>query len=145
MAFPEPVAGLVIRYSYLWWDEHARGREEGTKDRPCAVVLVMTNHDDERVVTVLPISHAPPADLKLAVEIPAPVKQRLKLDVERSWVVLTEANRFIWPGPDLRPSKPGDLASVGYGLLPSALFEEIRTKFIAAIRARRASFVPRSD
>ena len=105
----------------------------------------MTTHEDgERVVTVLPISHAPPADPKLAVEIPAPVKRRLKLDDERSWVVLTEANRFIWPGPDLRPLTPGDSASVGYGPLPFALFEEIRTKFIAAIKTRRASIVPRT-
>ncbi len=145
MAFPEPVPGLVIRYSYLWAEEHKRGREEGVKDRPCAVILVTTNEDDERVVTVLAVSHAPPADPKLAVEIPAAVKRRLKLDDERSWVVLTEANRFIWPGPDLRPSKPGDSASVAYGPLPFALFEEIRTKFIAAIRARRASVVRRSE
>ncbi len=145
MAFPEPAPGLVIRYSYLWAAEHQRGQEEGVKHRPCAVVLVTTREDDERVVTVLPISHAPPADPKLAVEIPAPVKRRLKLDDERSWVVLTEANRFIWPGPDLRPAKPGDSASVGYGPLPFALFEEIRIKFIAAIRARRASVVPRSE
>jgi hypothetical protein len=143
--FPEPAPGLVIRYSYLWAEEHRRGQEEGVKDRPCAVILVTTNEDDERVVTVLPISHAPPVDPKLAVEIPAPVKRRLKLDDERSWVVLTEANRFIWPGPDLRPSKPGDAASVGYGPLPFALFEQIRTKFVAAIRAKRTSVVPRSE
>lgn len=145
MAFPEPVPGLVIRYSYLWMEEHKRGQEEGVKGRPCAVILVTTNEDDDRWVTVLPISHTPPADPRVAVEIPTPVKRRLKLDDERSWVVLTEANRFIWPGPDLRPSKPGDSASVGYGPLPFALFEEIRTKFIAAIRAKRASVVSRSE
>jgi hypothetical protein len=145
VAFPEPVPGLVIRYSYLWMEEHKRGQEEGVKDRPCAVILVSVNEDDERVVTVLPISHSPPADPALAVEIPAPVKRRLKLDDERSWVVLTEANRFIWPGPDLRPLAPGDSASVGYGPLPFALFEETRSKFIAAIRAKRASVVPRGE
>jgi hypothetical protein len=145
VAFPEPVPGLVIRYSYLWAEEHKRGREEGVKDRPCAVILVTVNEDDERVVTVLPISHSPPAEPDSAVEIPALVKRRLKLDDERSWVMLTEANRFIWPGPDLRPSTPGDSASVGYGPLPFTLFEEIRTRFIAAIRARRASVVPRSE
>ena len=115
------------------------------KDRPCAVILVTTCENNERVVTVLPISDAPPADPKLAVEIPTLVKRRLKLDDERSWVVLTEANRFIWPGPDLRPSRPRDAASVGYGPLPFALFEEIRTKFIAAIRAKRTSVVARSE
>jgi hypothetical protein len=145
VAFPEPAPGLVIRYSYLWAEEHKRGQDEGVKDRPCPVIVVTANDDDERVVTVLPISHSPPADPALAVEIPASVKRRLKLDDERSWVVLTEVNRFIWPGPDLRPSKPGDSASVGYGPLPFALFEEIRTKFIAAIRAKRARVVPRSE
>jgi hypothetical protein len=145
VAFPEPAPGLVIRYSYLWAEEYKRGREEGVKDRPCAVVLVTTVEDDERAVTVLPISHAPPANPMLAVEIPALVKRRLKLDDERSWVVLTEANRFFWPGPDLRLPTPGDSASVAYGPLPFALFEEIRTKFIAAIRAKRASVVPRSE
>jgi hypothetical protein len=144
VAFPEAAPGLVIRYSYLWAEEHRRGREEGVKDRPCAVILVTMNDDDERLVTVLPISHSPPPDPALAVEIPASVKRRLKLDDERSWVVLTEANRFVWPGPDLRPSRPGDSASVGYGPLPFALFEEIRTKFIAAIRTKSASVVPRS-
>ena len=145
MAFPEPAPGLVVRYSYLWVQEYNRGQEEGVKDRPCAAILATANQDDEQVVTVLPISHSPPADPNLAVEIPALVKRRLKLDDERSWVVLTEANRFIWPGPDLRPVTPGDSASVGYGPLPFALFEEIRTKFIAAIRAKRASVVPRSE
>jgi PemK-like, MazF-like toxin of type II toxin-antitoxin system len=145
VALPEPVAGLVIRYSYLWAEEYRRGQEEGVKDRPCAVILVTAYEDDERVVTVLPISHTPPRDPTLAVEIPITVKRRLRLDDQRSWVVLTEANRFVWPGPDLRPSTPGDLAGVAYGPLPFALFEEIRIKFIAAIKARRASIVPRTE
>lgn len=97
------------------------------------------------MVTVLPITHAPPSDPDLAVEIPLGVKRRLRLDDERSWVVLTEANRFIWPGPDLRPLRQNDAASVGYGLLPYALFETIRVKFIAAIRAKRTLLVARSE
>jgi hypothetical protein len=145
VAFPEPVAGLVISYSYLWAEEHKRGQEEGMKDRPCAIVLVTQDEDAERVVTVLPITHTPQADPALAVEIPAAVKQRLKLDDARSWIVLSEANRFIWPGPDLRPGTPGDAASVAYGPLPFALFEEVRTKLIAAIRAKRTRVVPRSE
>ncbi len=104
MAFPEPVPGLVVRYSYLWMEEHKRGREEGIKDRPCAIIFMAANEDGERIVTVLPVTHTPQANPNLAVEIPPVVKRRLKLDDERSWVVLTEANRFIWPGPDLRIS-----------------------------------------
>jgi hypothetical protein len=142
---PTPVPGLVIRYSYLWASEHARGQEEGVKDRPCAVVLATVDDAGAQVVTALPILHTPPADPSLAVEIPAAVKRRLRLDDYRSWVVLTEANRFVWPGPDLRPLTRGDAASVAYGPLPFALFEQIRLAFIAALRARAARTVPRTE
>ena len=145
MPLPEPVPGLVIHYSYLWREEHARGQEEGVKDRPCTVVLVTADEDGEQWVTVLPITHTPPPGPELAVEIPAATKRRLGLDDERSWVVLSEANRFLWPGPDVGPARPRDAATVAYGQLPYTLFEEIRTKFIAAIRARRAGVVRRSE
>jgi hypothetical protein len=145
VAFPVPVPGLVIRYSYLWASEHARGQEEGVKDRPCAVVLVTQDDGGDRLITVLPISHTPPEDTELAVELPLAVKRRLRLDDDRSWVVLTEANRFVWPGPDLRPFSPGDPASVAYGQLPYALLERIRLKFIAALKARKARAVRRTE
>lgn len=145
MAFPVPVPGLVIRYSYLWASEHARGQEEGVKDRPCAVVLTTADEAGDQVVTVLPISHTPPSNPLLAVEIPAVVKRRLKLDDERSWVVLAEANRFTWPGPDLRPLQPGNAQSTAYGFLPYSLFEDIRIKLIAALKGRAVSTVPRTQ
>jgi len=75
---------------------------------------------------VLPVTHAPPADPRLTVEIPPATKRGLGLDDMRSWVVLGKANRFVWPGPDLRPAKQGDAASVAYGALPYTLFEAIR-------------------
>lgn len=145
MTFPAPVPGLVIRYSYLWSSEHARGQEEGVKDRPCAVILVTTDEAGDQVVTVLPITHTPPVDPAFAIEIPPLTKQRLGLDSERSWVVLTEANRFLWPGPDLRPLTPGDPDSLAYGLLPHGLFEAIRQRFIEIIKARQARLVPRTE
>jgi hypothetical protein len=37
--------------------------------------------------------------MDFAVEIPAKVKERLALGQEQSWVVLSEWNEFIWPGP----------------------------------------------
>lgn len=97
------------------------------------------------MVTVLPISHTPPSNPLLAVEIPVAVKRRLKLDDERSWVVLTEANRFTWPGPDLRPLRPGDAQSTAYGPLPYGLFEEIRLKFITALRGQMPVAVARTE
>lgn len=143
MALPRPRNGLVIRYSFLWREDAARGREEGDKDRPCAVVLSTKDKAGQTVVVVLPITHTPPRDLSLAVAIPADTKRRLGLDDDRSWIVVTDANRFVWPGPDLRPRKPGDTASVAYGLLPAAVYEELVAKFIAAVEARLAAAVPR--
>lgn len=137
--------GLVIRYAYLWRSEHLRGQEEGMKDRPCSVVLVTTDNESDQIVTVLPITHTPPSNPDLAVEIPHATKRRLGLDDDRSWIVLTEANRFIWPGPDLRFSRTGDPASVSYGLLPRDLFKEVTRKLLDAVAARSVGVVPRTE
>ena len=114
------------------------------KDRPCAVILVTTEDEGQRIVTVLPITHAPPSNPALAVEIPHETKRRLGLDDERSWIVLTEANRFAWPGPDLRLAQPGNLESVACGLLPRTLFKEVTARLADAISARRVGVVPRT-
>jgi hypothetical protein len=106
---------------------------------------VTTDDEGDQVVTVLPITHTPPSDPALAVELPHATKRRLGLDDERSWIILTEANRFVWPGPDLRMTQAGDMASVAHGLLPSALFKEVAAKFVEIVRARRAKFVPRPE
>ncbi len=145
MPLPRPVPGLVIRYSYLWRQDFLRGLEEGHKDRPCAVILVSRSAQGEQVVTVLPISHSPASNPAEAIEISSATKLRLKLDSQRSWIVLTEANRFIWPGPDLRPSIPGDMTSVAYGLLPGALYEQMRSSFAALLRSRQSRVVIRES
>lgn len=145
MPLPAPVPGLVIRYSFLWGHEAKAGSEEGSKDRPCAVLLATTTKDGEQIVTVLPVTHTPPNDEKLAVEIPTGTKARLGLDDARSWIVLNEANRFQWPGPDLRPV-PGDKdANVAYGLLPAALYDLVRTKWLAAFDERNVGQVNRTS
>lgn len=116
--------GWIFRYSYLWDWQHREGREEGDKDRPCLVLaIVTTTEDGTPVVRVLPITHTPPANPADAIEIPAAVKNRLRLDHERSWIVLTESNRFTWPGPDLRNI---DTESGYYGALTPGLFAEVK-------------------
>jgi hypothetical protein len=119
--------------------------EDRRKDRPCAVILVTTDAKDGKIVTALPVTHSPPADPSLAVEIPPETKRRLGLDDERSWILLTEANRFAWPGPDLRPTAPGNSESVAYGLLPRKLFTEVITKFRDLVAERQARLVSRTE
>lgn len=145
MSWPDPRPGLVIRYSYLWQREHTGGREEGVKDRPCAIVVAIDGEDGDKTVYVLPITHAQPPDPADAVELPPTTKLRLGLDSERSWVVVSEGNSFIWPGPDLR-SRPGQgPESVAYGMLPPAIFNVVKQRFFTRVQARRAGVVKRTE
>jgi hypothetical protein len=131
--FPEPQVGLVISYSYLWFEESASGQIEGRKDRPCAIILAVdvpveaAGH--RKRVAVVPITHSEPRDPGIAVEIPLAVKKHLGLDSERSWVILDELNEFVWPGFDLRPVKGGD-GRVDYGLLPPRFFQLLIERFV---------------
>jgi len=140
---PAPRPNLVICYAYLWHGDHLRGQEEGSKDRPCVIVLTAPA-EGQTLVTVLPITHTPPGDPEEAVEIPLATKQRLGLDSEKSWVICSEVNRFVWPGPDLRPI-PGRFGDIVYGDLPYRLFEQIKQRVLALYTARRLRTVARSQ
>ena len=127
MTFPEPYPGLVIRYCYLWMREHEEGREEGAKDRPCAIVMAVTDEDGEWNVLVLPITHSPPPNPADAIEIP------------------TETNEFLWPGPDLRPVPGGDASTVAYGPLPPRFFAQVRNKFLERDRREKSTLIKRTE
>jgi hypothetical protein len=143
--WPVPQPGLVIRYSYLWESEAQKGREEGVKDRPCAIILVARDEDGDLRVQVLAVTHTPPADTSAAIEIPAVTKARLGLDSGRSWIIISELNEFIWPGPDLRPAVSGDLGSVAFGFLPPGLFRVVRERYLALHAARQVEIVHRTE
>ena len=145
MALPIPEPGLVIGYAYLWLAEYRQGREEGAKDRPCAIVLMATNDEGDTIVTVVPITHSSPTEQDDAVEIPAATKRRLGLDDAPSWIVVTEVNRFVWPGPDLRPASRAEPERFDYGLLPPLLFRQVRERLAASAASRRLKAVPRTD
>jgi hypothetical protein len=141
---PPPRPNLVIRYAYLWHADHLRGQEKGDKDRPCVIALTTAVAEGQTLVTVLPITHTPPGNPEEAVEIPLATKQRLGLDSEKSWVICSEINRFIWPGPDLRPI-PGRSGDIVYGDLPYRLFEQIKQRVLQLYTARRLRAVARSQ
>ena len=141
----EVKVGHVFRYAYLWDRESREGREEGGKDRPCLVLaIVAIQENGSLIVRVLPVTHTPPSDPSEAVEIPVRVKQRLGLDDDRSWIVLSESNRFAWPGPDLR-APPIETADGYYGPLPPSLFEAVKRGFVALARGGGHASVPRSE
>lgn len=124
LPLPAPFPGLVIRYSYLWRKDHLAD--------PCAIVLSTRTDGEDTVVTVAAITHTPPANAAMAVEIPLRVKQHLKLDSERSWIVCTEVNRFIWPGPDLS-CIPGSENSYSYGVLPPLFLKQVKRTLLQSL------------
>lgn len=128
MALALPKPGQVIRYAYLWWNEARRGRIEGSKDRPCSVVLTRRSEAGTTLIYVLPITHSLPQAPEAGVEIPFATKRRLGLDSERSWIITTELNRFVWPGPDIRALPSGEY-SFGYlpGKLLATVLEQVGT------------------
>lgn len=145
MPLPDPTPGLVIGYAYLWHEQARRGWQEGSKDRPCVIVLSTIQEELGTLVTVAPITHGPPKDPAAAIELPAATKRRLGLDDDRSWAVVSEVNRFRWPGPDLRPIAGTDPPSFSYGLLPAKLFQRIRERLIDLASRRGAPVVRRTE
>lgn len=139
-----PRAGDVIRYAYLWDDEAQAGRAEGVKDRPCAVVVRADDADASHLL-VVPITHTPPRDEADAVELPTATKRRLGLDDARSWIVIREANRFRWPGPDVRPLPGQGLESAILGPLPRTLYVKVRDRFIARWKRANAATTTRGE
>jgi hypothetical protein len=110
------------------------------------VILVLLREGAEHpIVRVLAITRSAPADPADALEIPAPTKERLGLDSKRSWVMLTEANDFIWPGPDLRPIPGGDASTVAYGFLPPGFMRVLRERLERRQRERRLRATTRSE
>jgi mRNA-degrading endonuclease toxin of MazEF toxin-antitoxin module len=143
MSLPRPEPGLVIPYAYLWRYEHRKGQEEGRKTRPCVVVLTAEDQADGTTrVTVAPVTHTPPDKVDRGLELPAPVKRALKLDDERSWVVLDEVNQFTWPGFDIRPV-PGSKNRFFYGFIPPALFTQIVQRLLRKAAARGVAAISR--
>jgi hypothetical protein len=138
----KPEIGLVIRHAYFWWSEARAGREEASKDRRCVIVHIRVNEHNETEVYIAPVTYAPPESPERAMEISPATKKRLHLDDARSWIITTEVNRFIWPGPDLR-LVPG--VGAAYGLLPANMARDLVALVKKNAIDRKIAVVPRAD
>ena len=135
MAFPKPELGAVISYEYLWKYEAENGQIHGKKDRPCVIVLSITEENGMTRVVVAPVTHSKPED-EYNIEIPIKVKQYLGLDTERSWVIASEVNEFYWPGFDLKPIRSRSSGYL-YGFLPPKLFNQLLIKIKESVKSKR--------
>lgn len=138
---PEPAD--VLSYSYLWAREAAKGEESGRKDRPVVVVVAAIARGDQTQLLVAPVTHKPPEREGDAIEIPLNVRKQLGLDRDESWVVVTELNRFIWPGPDIRIAPRQE--SPIYDAIPDWLFFEVRDAVIGHNREGGLTITKRTE
>ncbi|MEX1109195.1 MAG: hypothetical protein WEC00_09815 [Dongiaceae bacterium] len=110
--------------------------------QPAALVLAVADEAGERLVTAAPIAAYPPGDPRDAIELPHATCRRLGLDFgnegsdARHFVIVSEVNRFVWPGPDLRPVATRSASAFVYGVLPPRLFKRITAQLIGRWHAR---------
>ena len=106
------------------------------------VVVARIVEDDRTQLLVVPITHIEPAAGE-GVPIPPRVKRDLGLDDEPSWIVTTELNRFVWPGPDIRMAGKKD--SPLFGAIPSQLFDQVRRQIGQQVDSARVAITKRTD
>jgi hypothetical protein len=135
-----PQAGMVLRYSFLWKHEAEHGQDEGLKDRPVVVLVLLADGED---VVVAPLTTRPPEQSAPAIEVPARVRQNLGLDAEQSWISIATLNRFVWPGPDLRPVPGSNPADALYGFIPQKLLDAAKQCAMAELAKRVPGLVVR--
>ena len=142
MALPSPAPGLVIRYDYVWDREFALGRTQG-KDRPACIVFATDSAAIPRYVVLLPITHSPPLEGNVGIEIPPQVRRAIGLDEEPAWIIVSEHNVDEWPSPGVTaiPGKPGVYS---YGFIPKALFAQVKAEFVALAEKSESAGVIRT-
>jgi hypothetical protein len=69
------------------------------------------------------------------------VERHLQLDDDRSWIMVSEGNEFVWPGHDLRQRPHSNRCD--YGFLPPRLFDAVRDAFLAWHKMGRGKRSPR--
>jgi hypothetical protein len=135
MARSDPFTGLVIRYDYLWDSEKKKGREEGSKRRRCAVVLVTTSG---RVI-LCGITGTDPGDDAVRVELDDNHKSLLGL-TKPSWIDCSEINETTWDDAGFEPTEDGDWE---YGELDAATAQEMLDKVRAQLDAKQLAWIDR--
>jgi mRNA-degrading endonuclease toxin of MazEF toxin-antitoxin module len=133
---PAPAIGLVIRYDFLWSHERDKGYQEGAKERPCVIVTAIVRKETgDTEVLVAPITHSPPQEGTVAIEIPSKVGRHLGLDDERSYIIANEANSVSWDDPGIVPAVPGK--QWAYGFVPKGLYDQLRATMLDLAAKRK--------
>ncbi|MDQ2860765.1 MAG: type II toxin-antitoxin system PemK/MazF family toxin [Pseudomonadota bacterium] len=134
-----PAPGDVLPYGFLWSHQSEAGREDPVKERPCVVVLAVSEGRNPQVIVAPITSRDPRRQDAIALTAGA-----LGLD-RPSWIVPWELNAFRWPGPDVgRAARPAG-AWWRIGALAPNLRRRLRDAVEKALNDRRATIARRSE
>lgn len=121
----------------LWNSERRGGREDGAKDRPCAVVLVTPS---DRVI-LCGITHTDPGSDALRVELGNETKAVLNLDAGSQWIDCSEVNETTWDDAGFAPTPEGYWE---YGALAAETAQEMLDKVRAQLSAGQLVWIDRT-
>lgn len=140
--YVDPKPGMVINYGYLWARQAKQGMVDPQKYRP-SLILAVKEQEEKKLVYVAPITHTPPFYPEESLLMPMATKERLGLDGQNSWLMLSEVNKFEWPGVDIRRVPRRRERSQFYGFVPGAFLEEAQAKMMEMVELKRFKTVGR--
>lgn len=140
--YVEPKAGMVINYGYLWARQASQGIVEPQKYRP-SLILAVKMEDDKKMVYVSPMTHTPPFYPEESILMPMETKERLGLDGKNSWLMISEVNKFEWPGVDVRRVPQRRERSQFYGFVPGKFLEQAHEQLRELAQVKRFKTVAR--
>ena len=122
--------GTLVHYQLLERHEAVQGKEEGTKRRPCAIVLRSQNPASDRIFLIPITTRQPDKDVP-ALEVPQLEARRMGLHEPISrWVILNEVNVDQIPSLVMEPNaKIGDIGR--------SFFRQILEEFKAINQQRK--------
>lgn len=105
------------------------------------VTAVMRKDSGETDVLVAPITHSPPREADVAIEIPHQVGRHLGLDDERGYIVADQVNTVSWDDAGIVPVRPG--RQWAYGRIPKGLYDQLRAAMLVLLNDRRLKIANR--
>jgi uncharacterized protein YifN (PemK superfamily) len=140
---PNPEVGQIIKYDYLWRDEQQRGKIEGSKERPCAVIVaIQSQNDGSYTVLLAPITHSSKQANNASILIPRQAKKITGLDEDQSWLLTTEVNAVSWLDPGILPAKKGQWL---YGYLPRGIAKKAVEDILKFRGEKKLKIIDRRD
>ena len=139
-----PTSGLrpgdVILYPYRWAREAAGQRApEGSKTRPCGVVVAAVTAAGRTHLLLAAISSKPPRSDQEALVLPEIERRRAGLDTTReAWIYVSEANEDVEGASIYLTNEPTT------GAISKAFLERVKAAFLRRLGGRASSVVNRT-